>query len=66
MSLQATRAGLVASPAATGKSSQSLLRAWTEQTDLIYFVCDKVVICNSSSGILGNLMCFIISIGRDI
>ena len=36
MSLQATRAGLVASPAVTGKSRQSLLCAWREQTYLIY------------------------------
>ena len=36
VSLLATRAGLVASPAVTGKSIQSLLRAWTEQTYLIY------------------------------
>ena len=36
MSLRSTRAGLVASPAATGKSGQSLLRACTEHTYLIY------------------------------
>ena len=36
VSLQATRARLVASPAVTGKSSQSLLRACSEQTYLIY------------------------------
>ena len=36
MSLQATRAGLVASPAVTGKSIQSLLRACIEQTYFIY------------------------------
>ena len=36
MSLQATRAGLVGSPAVTGKSIQSLVHAWTEQTYLIY------------------------------
>ena len=36
MSLQATRAGLVASHAVTGKSSQSLLRGRTEQTYLIH------------------------------
>ena len=36
MSLQATRARLVASPVVTGKSSQPLWRACSEQTYLIY------------------------------
>ena len=36
MSLQATPAGLVASPAVTGKIIQSLSRSWIEQTYCVY------------------------------
>ena len=58
VSLQATPAGLVASPAVTGKSIQSL--AFLYRADLLC-IWDKVVICDSSGGILANRYMFDIS-----